>query len=83
MWFEFCLRLITLCSFYVSIYTPKLKQNEIWLLPRFRISIMENMCIRLIARKLVLFWLGFESAKNVFLVTANRFINGINLNQLG
>ena len=31
MYFEFSIRLVTLCSSYVSIYTPKLEKNEITL----------------------------------------------------
>jgi hypothetical protein len=41
------------------------------------------MGIRLIARKVVFFWLGYESGKRVFLVNAPVFINGMTLNELG
>ena len=41
------------------------------------------MIIRLIARKVVFFWLGYESGERVFLVNAILFINGMRLNELG
>ncbi len=41
------------------------------------------MSIRLIARKVVLFWLRYESGKRVSHVNAPVFINGMTFNELG
>jgi len=40
------------------------------------------MCIHLIGRKVVLFWLGYESEKRVFLLIATIFISGMSLREL-
>ena len=40
------------------------------------------MCIRLIARKVVLFWLGYEPEKSFFLLTDKVFIGGMGLKEL-
>ena len=41
------------------------------------------MCIRLIASKVVLFWLGYEPEKGFFLLTDNVFISEMSLKELG
>jgi hypothetical protein len=41
------------------------------------------MCTRLIARKVILFWLGYESGKMVFLVNSTVLINWMTLKELG
>ncbi len=51
-------------------------------LVHMRIFIFFNVSIRLISRKVVLFWLGYESGKRVFLVNATVFINGMTLKEL-